>query len=170
MPTKHLGEFQRRLTELADQAITDEMVVPSLLIDTEVPLEEVTWELYHDIAALEPFGAANPQPVLMSRGVYVSQVKTIGNEGRHLRFTVSAGDGADDRTDDRTDGKKNGKKGGKAVEAVAFSLGHVADPLRKYPWIDIVYTLEVNEWNGQRSLQIVVKDFQQAGKKVAVRG
>ncbi len=159
LPTEHLDELELRLTALADQAITDEMVVPSLLIDTEVPLEEVTWELYHDIAALEPFGAANPQPVLMSRGVYVSQVRTIGDEGRHLRFIVSAGEG-----------NKNGKNGGGAIEAIAFSLGHVADPLRKHPWIDIVYTLEVNEWNGQRSLQIVVKDFQQAGKKVAVRG
>ncbi|NTW01327.1 MAG: hypothetical protein HGA19_08435, partial [Oscillochloris sp.] len=43
-----------------------------------------------------------------------------------------------------------------------FRLGHLVDALRRHPYIDILYSLEVNEWNRERKLQLNIKDFRRA--------
>lgn len=138
-----LPELDARLQELALTALTDDMLVPTLDINVEVPLSDITWELLHELRQLEPFGQANPQPVLMSRNVQVVSVATCGSAGDHLRLVL----------------KQNN---GQPVEAMAFRLGHLAEPLRQHPYIDVAYTLEDHEWNDQRSLRLLVKDFRRA--------
>jgi single-stranded-DNA-specific exonuclease len=54
------------------------------------------------------------------------------------------------------------KDGGPTYEAIAFRLGHLVDALRRHARIDVLYTLEANEWNGERKLQLNVKDFRRA--------
>ncbi len=140
---EHIPELERRLQDLALTQLTDEMLAPTLLIDAAVALSELNWELFHELAQLEPFGQANPQPVLMSRRVQVQGVWPKGNEGQHLRLLI-------------------GQEGIRPLEAIAFRLGHLAEPLRKHPWIDIAYTLEERVWNGERSLQLNIKDLRRA--------
>lgn len=144
----HLRELEERLQQLANTHLTDDLLEPTLSIDAEVSLDLLTWELLHELRQLEPFGEANHQPVLMSRGVHVVGAWPIGSDGKHLKLQLDLGD--------------NGKGGVKTLPAIAFRLGHLAEPLRKYPWIDLAYTLEENTWNGTSSLQLNVKDFRRA--------
>ncbi len=138
-----LPELDTRLQELALTALTDDMLVPTLDINAEVALSEITWELLHELRQLEPFGQANPQPVLMSRNVQVVSATARGSTGDHLRLVL----------------KQNNCQ---PVEGMAFRLGHLAEPLRQHPCIDVAYTLEDHEWNDQRSLRLLVKDFRRA--------
>ncbi len=138
---EHLPEFMRRMHKLADEQLIDEMLQPSLCIDTEIALSDLNWNLYDDLAQLEPFGQGNAQPILMSRAVQVLSARSIGADSKHLKFVLA----------------QNGR--GKPLEAIAFGLGHLAEPLLRHPWIDIAYTLEINRWNGTQSLQLNVKDF-----------
>jgi single-stranded-DNA-specific exonuclease len=79
----------------------------------------------------------NPSPIFMSGGLKVTRQKTIGSDGSHLRLTV-------------TDGIIT-------YDAIAFRQGHWIAQLP--PFIDLMYTFELNEFNGQVSLQLNVKDI-----------
>ncbi|WP_129628630.1 single-stranded-DNA-specific exonuclease RecJ [Candidatus Oscillochloris fontis] len=140
---EHIPTLDARLQVLAAEQLTDAMLQPRIQVDAEVGLNELNWELLADLCQLEPFGQANPQPVLMSRDVQVVDVRTRGVDGLHMSLTLR-------------------KNGGPRYEGIAFRLGHLADALRRHPRIDLVYTLEANEWNGERKLQINIKDFRRA--------
>jgi len=140
----NLPELETRLLALAAQQLTDDMLQPTLTLDAQVGLDELGWELLAELQRLEPFGQANPQPTLMSAGVQAVDVRTRGANGEHLALRLRAG------------------SSGATHEAIAFRLGHLADALRRHPRIDVAYTLEADEWNGERRLQIKIKDFRRA--------
>lgn len=140
---ERIPDLEQRLLALATEQLADEMLTPTLTIDATTELETLNWDLFHDLARLEPFGQANPLPTLMSRNVQVLDVRAMGADGKHLRLTL-------------------GKTGVKPLAAVAWNLGHIAEPLRKYPLIDVAYTLELREWNNERTLQLNVKDLRRA--------
>ncbi|HNP72814.1 MAG TPA: single-stranded-DNA-specific exonuclease RecJ [Kouleothrix sp.] len=142
--TANLPALEQRLLAYADAHLPDDLLTPALEIDAEVPLGQLSWELLAQIAVLEPFGQANPQPVLLSRHVHVAGAWPRGAEGQHLKLRID--DGA----------------GGPAYEAIAFRLGKLAHYFERHPWLDIAYTLEAHEWNGTRSLQLNVKDLRRA--------
>jgi len=140
--TINLPALEARLLELAEGHLSDGMLQPAITIDATVDLNELGWPLLDELLRLEPFGQANQQPLLMSPGVEVVDARPRGGDGQHLRLLL--------------------RKGGTTYEAIGFRLGHLADALRRRPLIDVAYTLEANEWNGERRLQLNVKDFRRA--------
>jgi len=138
---ERLPELERRLLAYADTHLPDELLTPALEIDAEVPLHQLSWELLEQLQALEPFGQANPQPLLLSRRVRVVHAAARGAEGQHLKLRLDDGNG------------------GPAFDAIAFRLGHLAGHFQRPRLIDIAFLLEANEWNGTRSLQLNIKDF-----------
>jgi single-stranded-DNA-specific exonuclease len=141
--TERLPELEARLLEYAATRLPDEMLTPALEIDADVPLGALSWELLKQIAMLEPFGQSNPQPVLMSRRVRVASSRATGAEGQHLKLRLDDG------------------SGGPSYDAIAFRLGQLAPHFARPRAIDIAYTLEANEWNGSRNLQLNIKDLRQ---------
>jgi single-stranded-DNA-specific exonuclease len=140
IPNARLPELEARLEAIVGTALTDVDLTPELHIDTAVDLGRISWDLLAELNKLEPFGQGNPQPVLMSADVEVMDVRARGAEGQHLKLVVR-------------------RNGGEPQEAIGFRLGHLAEHLRRHRRIDIAYTLEVNEWNGERKLQLNLKDF-----------
>jgi len=120
----------------ATRLLTGCDLVPRLAIDAEVEPGEVTKELAHELKRLEPFGMGNPEPLLMLRGMTVSERRTVG-EG-HLRLRLT--------------------RDGCSFGAIAFNL---ADR-EMSGMIDIAFFPEMNEWNGSSSLQLRVKDLRSA--------
>ena len=138
----NLPALEDHLLGLAAETLSDELLQPSITIDAVVDLSNVGWALQEELAQLEPFGQANPQPTLMSRAVEVVDARQRGADGQHLRLVL--------------------RSGSTTHEAIAFRLGQFADALRRRPLIDVAYTVEANEWNGERRLQLNVKDFRSA--------
>jgi single-stranded-DNA-specific exonuclease len=143
IPTQRIAELEQRLQIYAANRLPEKPEAP-LDIDAEVPLASLTWELLEALAALEPFGQANPQPMFMSRRVRVLHAATRGADGQHLKLKLDDG------------------QGGSSYDGIAFRLGHLAGYFARHPWLDIVYTFEAHEWNGQRSLQLNIKDLRRA--------
>jgi single-stranded-DNA-specific exonuclease len=141
---ERLDELEERLLRYAEAHLPEDLLSPALEIDAEVPLGALTWELQDQLLALEPFGQANPQPVLMSRRVHVAGAWARGVEGQHLKLRLDDG------------------QGGPTHEAIAFRLGNLVGYFERYPWLDIAYTFGVNEWNGNRTLQLNIKDLRRA--------
>jgi single-stranded-DNA-specific exonuclease len=141
---EHLPELEQRLLHYAETNLPDDLLAPTLEIDTEVALNALNWELLDQLAVLEPFGQANAQPLLMSSRVRVAGAWARGAENQHLKLRLDDG------------------RGGPSYNAIAFRLGHLVDYFVKYPWLDIAYVIEANEWNGNRTLQLNIKDLRRA--------
>ncbi|MGC9521082.1 MAG: single-stranded-DNA-specific exonuclease RecJ [Anaerolineae bacterium] len=142
--TSRLDELRHRLMAVAEEKLQDTVLIPTLHVDAEVPLEMLSWELYREMERLQPFGFGNPEPVFVSRHVRVLEAKAVGNEGRHLKLYLA----------DRL---------GQSWDAIAFRQGHWAGRLAPSggctQYIDIAYHLERNEWNGRVTLQLNVQDI-----------
>ncbi len=113
---------------------------PRLRIDAELALTDVLPSFVESLQRLEPFGMGNAQPVFVLKGQSVEWVRTVGADNRHLQCRVG------------------GKK------AVGFGLGEHAATLAGKEWWDIACTLDMQEWNGKREVQMVIKDIRPMGK------
>jgi single-stranded-DNA-specific exonuclease len=140
--TADLEDLRHRLQAIAAEKLADVELRPTLEIDIEIPLEEVDWAQQGLLAQLEPCGMDNPQPVLMSPDVQVSDVRAMGAERKHLKLSLRDGRGV-------------------SWDAVYFRHG---DLLGLVPnRVDVAYTLEINEWNQQKRLQLQVQDLRAVG-------
>jgi len=110
----------------------DESVPTGLAIDAEAPLKQLSLTLAEELQRLAPFGNGNPTPRFLSRNLTVAEDRRIGREGTHRRLTVQSVDGA-------------------TAPVIWFNGGDVEIPTGP---IDLVYTMGINEYRGERTLQL----------------
>ena len=115
-----------------------------LWIDAEARLSDLNWGLREQFARLEPTGYSNPAPLLWSREVRVRDLRAVGS-GKHLKLIVDSGSQTP------------------VVDAIAFGQGDWMGVIQPNQLVDLVYYLEVNEWNGRQALQLNVQDMRCAG-------
>ena len=138
---ENLPALKTRLKEIAAQELDGKDLRHSLLADAEAPLSDMNADLLRYLDYLEPTGYGNPGAVFVSRKVRVVNHRAVGADAKHLKLTVS-------------DGKVT-------FDAIAFRLGDWAGKLPER--IDLMYTLETNEYNGRTTLQLNVKDIKPSG-------
>lgn len=135
---ERFNEAIKRLQTLAREQLGALTLVPTVKADAELPLNELRPDLLPHLEMVEPTGFGNPQVSLVSRGLVVRSARIVGQEGKHLKLTV-------------TDGRIT-------YDAIAFRQGHWMETgLPKA--VDLLYRFEVNEFNGQRRLQLNVRDL-----------
>ncbi len=139
-----LPQFRRRLNDIAAKQLQVEEWTPKLPIDVVVELREMDYALLGKLRELEPTGSENPQPILGISDLLVRNFRRVGGDGAHLKLNV-------------TDGSES-------FDAIAFGLGEMAldMPMR----VDIAAQLDENEWQGRRTLQLLVRDIQPAGRGI----
>ncbi len=133
--------LKAKLEAKADELLTEEILTRSLKIDCELPLGYVTQELFDELQKLGPFGMANPEPVFLSKDVEVLEWKIIGKDGKHIKLVVRS-----QELDARFD-------------AIAFGMAEQLRSLSIGDKISLAYTIDENEWNGRKKLQLKVKDI-----------
>jgi single-stranded-DNA-specific exonuclease len=139
---ENLPELVSRLKQIARDQLCTKDLRQTLSADVEVPLSELNFELLKLLAFLEPTGYGNPDAVFVSRNVKVKFARTVGSEGKHLKLTFE---------DER----------GLSYDSIGFRLGHLKADLPSY--VDILYHLELNEFNGRRTLQLNLRDVKPVG-------
>ncbi len=142
-----LEKFKEALLSKATAETTGVELTPQINIDAEVDLDEVDWNLYDILQKFEPFGQCNEEPSYLARGLTVTSVSPMGQDGKHLRLML----------------KHNSRL---LRKTIGFGLG---DPLRHLDnWkknlkagdkIDMVFSISVNEWNGNRELELSIEDI-----------
>ncbi|MBI5230493.1 MAG: single-stranded-DNA-specific exonuclease RecJ [Candidatus Magasanikbacteria bacterium] len=141
-----LESFALRINERAEEELKGVDVSPVLSIDAEISLHQVDWEFYDFMRQFEPFGQRNSSPLFLIRKVTIQDVRALGKDGQHLKLKVHDGAG----TTRGVIGFCFGDEEKKGVNwCTALKLGDI---------LDIVVEVEVNEWNGNRELQLVLKD------------
>ena len=145
---KNLEQFMAQINEIAASKLGHLVLQPTITIDTELELEQVDWALQENLAQLEPTGYANATPIFLTRGLEVVHHRVVGQEGAHLQLRLS--------------GPHHGGYGYKEVSAIAFRQAEWANSMPQY--VDVVYTIGVNEWRGQRNLQLIVQDMRPSSR------
>lgn len=135
--TDRLPALREALQEIAASTLADQALQPALQIDAEVRLGDLDWGLYGLLQQIEPCGEDNPPPVLLARNCQVVEARTVGSDGAHLKLKLS--DGWTTR------------------DAIAFRQGARLSRLRNR--VDVVFNLEANTYNGNRTLQLNVLDL-----------
>ncbi len=130
--------FRTRINAYADQAIREEMLLPTMNVDLDLKGDDVNLEAARLISRMEPFGSGNQMPLFCFRGAVLLSKKVIGN-GKHLRLTL----GID----------------GQTADGIYFGKGHLEKGLFVGDRVDIVFTQEINVWNNAESLQIKIWDM-----------
>lgn len=138
--TKNLSVLQQRLESLAETQLDQESLTRKLRVDVEIPLKLATEELCTTLKQMEPFGFGNPEPVFVSRKVELRDAQLLGSEGKHLKFKIRQADG-------------------QLFQVVAFGMGDLYPKLSPNMVFDVAYTLEMNEWNGSKRLQLKARDI-----------
>lgn len=123
----------------AASSLGSEDLSPRLTIDAQIALHDIDWTLFDALQRFGPFGQGNPMPVFVSRGVRVSALSTVGKDGVHLKLRLASQRGA-------------------LFDAIGFGMGGWAQRLTVGAHIDIAYEIQVNEWNGNRQLQLRLVD------------
>lgn len=139
-------DFKAALMIKASEGTKNIDLTPQIKIDAVVDLDEVNWKLYDLLEKFQPFGMANEEPVYAATGLNVISVDPVGQDGKHLRINV----------------KHNSHM---VRKTIAFGFGneerHPAKwrELKAGAKIDLAFTVSVNEWNGNRELQLIVQDI-----------
>ncbi len=136
----HLVKLAEGLASHAKTALGEASLIPTLELEAEVSLEAVDMPLTEAVEALAPFGEGNRRPMFISRNVRVAALDLIGSAKNHLRLTLIT-------------------PRGRRIKALGFKFGERVVELAPNTVIDLVYTLAINEWNGQRNAECRIIDF-----------
>jgi single-stranded-DNA-specific exonuclease len=132
-----LEAFVERFDAVADGLLAPEDMTPQLMIDAFLSPAEITLETTEMIASLEPFGMGNPAPVFAVRGARVAERRIV--KERHLKLKLSLE--------------------GACFDAIGFNMADMPVVDGK---VDAAFSLDVNSWNGKKSVQLKIRDIRPA--------
>lgn len=143
MKPENLQAFRDMFEEAVSQAITPDMLVPKVKIDVELDPVSINAKFFRILKQFEPFGPGNMSPVFCMRGLRdTGSSRTVG-DGSHLKINVVA-------------------PGNHYYDGIGFGMGHKLEMLGRGP-VDICFSLEENSFNGNTSLQMMVRDIKATG-------
>lgn len=137
MKKENLEDFVIAMKERAKEKL--ESISFQAKIDVEIFQEfsEISWDLVDMLEKFAPFGHGNHEPLFMSEEIMVTAARRVGNDSKHWKLELV--------------------KDNKRMGAIAFGLGAI--DLEIGDKIDIVYNLSINQWNGNREIQLIIKDI-----------
>ena len=136
---ENIDEFRRRLNE--QSALTKEDFIPKIWIDVAMPLEYISEALVNELKDLEPFGQGNEKPQFAQKNLRIRSVRAIGRNNNAVRMTVVT-------------------EQGRPMEAMVFTVAdQFVEEAKQSRSIDVIYYPDINEYNGNRTLQIVVRAY-----------
>ena len=136
-------EFRDAFQKSADEVLTEEILTPEIRIDAEIPLSEISPKFIRVLGQFAPFGPENMRPVFAVRDVaVVGSPRIVGKN--HLKFKV--------------------RKGNHVIDAIGFNLGKHIDLVRTASkGIDLAFSLDENEYQGEVVPQLKIRDIKQRG-------
>jgi single-stranded-DNA-specific exonuclease len=138
MPLKNVEEFRRRLHEYVTANCPVDLLRRRLTIDAWCELSDITVDLAKQMKAMGPYGIGNHRPVLALSNVLIQDPKTMGKDGKHLRFMV--------------------EQGGHRLKCIAWNQGEQAHKLPTDQWVEIAVEPQINEWQGRESVELLCRD------------
>lgn len=136
---ENVNEFRKALNEHAD--LTEEDFVKKVWIDVPMPLEYISEPLIEELDLLEPYGQGNEKPLFAQKDLSIRSVRVLGKNRNVVKFSLAT-------------------KAGTPMDGLLFEDGDsFVEELGDSRQLDVVYYPAVNEYNGSKSLQIIIKNY-----------
>ncbi len=136
---KDVDQFRRRLNEQAD--LKPEDFIPKIWIDVAMPLEYISESLVEELKILEPFGQGNEKPQFAQKNLHIRSMRVLGRNRNAVKLSLVTGQGL-------------------SMEGMLFTEGdRFVEELGSRRGIDVIYYPDINEYNGNRTLQIVIREY-----------
>jgi single-stranded-DNA-specific exonuclease len=135
---ENVPAFSQQFEAVVAATIPEELLVPQINIDAEIRFPDITASFYNMVCQMEPFGPENMRPVFIARNVTETGYSKIAKE-LHIRFVLSQ--------DNIT------------LTGIGFNMAEKFHLLQMQKTVDIVFTIDENEWNGNTSLQLKMLDI-----------
>ena len=129
-----LEQFAVSFDEVAAGMLDAEALIPTVAYDAELTAPQIIEALPLELERMKPFGMGNPEPVFLLRGARIDESRVL--KGGHLKLKVSSG--------------------GRSFDAIGFGMAEKGVDSGR---IEILFSPGINEWNGKRTLQLLVKDL-----------
>lgn len=136
---ENIQQFHENMEAWAREHVNPQELMPILHIDCPIAPEFISTEATRGLDVLEPFGMGNPQPVFSMCDLLVEEITPISSD-RHVRLTLS--------------------KGGQTYTAMLFGTGQGGCGFAQGNYVDAAFCLEINEYRGRCSVQLVIRDIQ----------
>lgn len=134
------SKFKEQFEEYASSCNIDK-IVPVIHIDEEVSLRNINKEVVKELSLLEPFGEGNKMPLFLYKNLKIHSIRAL-SEGKHLKLTL--------------------KDDNYMIDAIGFNMGELANEYLIGNKVDIVGTLEINNFNNNDNIQINLKDIRKS--------
>jgi single-stranded-DNA-specific exonuclease len=134
---ENIPAFTNAFEQVVSSQIAEELLIPEIKIDAELSFADIHPGFYNILQQMEPYGPENMRPVFISRNVMDAGYSKVVKE-QHLRLVV--------------------KQNNIVLTGIIFRAAHLLPVVQQGP-VDVVYTLDENEWNGSVSLQLKVLDI-----------
>ena len=132
----NLHTLKKELESIARKTLKDSDLVPAIEVDAEIPLDNISPEMIHEIRALSPFGEGNPEPIFFAGLLQVLESRVVGE--RHLKLRV--------------------RQGKSSYEAIGFGMAD-KHPLERKT-VNMVFTPEIDRWQGFEKIQLRIADIE----------
>jgi single-stranded-DNA-specific exonuclease len=137
----NIERFRRRINEVARAQLGDDQLVLQLNAECELTPAEMTMRLGEELDLMEPFGVANPVPQFIARDMTIARIVALGG-GKHTKLLLTKGDFS--------------------IYAVYFGISPAQLHLLPGERADVLFQLNINEFQGDRSLQMIVQDIRKS--------
>lgn len=138
LPEENLATLKQILTDYISSNHLDKVSKTELRLDGNLDLSEVNLETISSMERLGPFGMDNPKPVFLLTDFAVTQTRTMGKDQSHLKCRI--------------------QQNGMSCDVLAFSQGDLKEEFAQANNLELAVTLSVNNWNGERTIQLMLVD------------
>ncbi len=140
---ENIRPFMERFEQFVNNTITEDQLIPRIFIDAELSFAEIDDDFFKGIHSFQPFGPDNMSPVFVTRNVFdTGSGRMVGSSGEHLKLDLC-----------------QEASGIKSLSAIAFSQADHFEYIRGGNPFDICYSIEMNEFRGNRNLQLNIRDI-----------
>ena len=140
---ENLDKVQKLIERAGEEELRGKDLIPYLNIDAEMEAKDLNWQIFQQIERFANFGEGNSSPLFLLRQARISEIKSVGRDGCHLKLSL----------------EKEIEKKIKRFRAIGFGLADFCDRIRLGDKIDVVFEMIANEWNGTKELQLKIIDL-----------
>ncbi|EHO15191.1 single-stranded-DNA-specific exonuclease RecJ [Myroides odoratimimus] len=141
---ENLEAFRQKFEEVVSNTIQETDLIPEIEIDAKIQFSEITDKFLRVLKQFEPFGPGNPSPSFLTKEVFdTGYAKLAGAKGEHLKVSF-----------------KQRRNPGYKFSAIGFNLGAQYENVKDKQHVDIIYSIEENNWRNKTTIQLQIKDLQ----------
>lgn len=139
LPIDNIDKLRQNLIKQAEEVLSADQLIPKVLIDVPLSIDEIDVSTLQSLDRLRPFGMDFAKPMYLIENVQANQVRRIGADQSHLKMDVA--------------------DGGASLDIIGFGFGSLVEQLSPGIQFSVIGDLQINEWNGMKKPQLLLNDL-----------